>query len=298
MTFRSDAGLADAEPRAVFARAHGRSLGFAKTLAEIGELAQPIDAPLRVHLFARDPVDPDRTPIDDAPVDAMRDEVLALLGDRALADPSPQLGDRVLDVVIAAGEPSLVGWHVHDHDRSAAPGGGRRIAAPDDAPSRAWSKVEEALVWSGLPLQGGDVVVEIGAAPGGAADALLRRGAEVIGIDPARIDPKVLAHERFRHLGILAERVRTRDLPSRCDWLLLDANVAPHKAMIALGQLLSLRPFRGLLLTLKLNDDGVVADLPQLLARVQELAGPSRMRASQLPSAHREVIVWVDRSAS
>ncbi|HWB79870.1 MAG TPA: hypothetical protein VG755_33125, partial [Nannocystaceae bacterium] len=169
MTFRSDAELADPEPRAVFARAHGRSLGFAKSTAEIVELARPIDAPLRVHVFARDPVDPDRTPIDDAPVDAMRDELLALLGDRALHDPRPQLGDRVLDVVIAAGEPSLIGWHAHDHDRSAAPGGGRRIAAPDDTPSRAFAKLEEALVWSGLPLADGDVVVEIGAAPGGAA---------------------------------------------------------------------------------------------------------------------------------
>jgi 23S rRNA (cytidine2498-2'-O)-methyltransferase len=298
MTFKSsDEARDDPEPRAVFARAHGRSLGFAGGTVQMAELAAKLEGPLRVHVFARDPVDPDRTPIDDAPVERTREELLAALGDRVLEDPRPDVGDRVLDVVLApADEPALVGWHVHDPDRSPAPGGGHRIAAPDDAPSRAWSKLEEALVWSGLPLEADDVVVEIGAAPGGAAAALLQRGAEVIGIDPARIDARVLGHPRFRYLGILAERVRTRDLPERCDWLLLDANVAPHKAMVALGQLLSLRQFRGLLLTLKLNDEGVVNDLPQLLARVHELAGPSRMRASQLPSAHREVIVWVDRT--
>ncbi|MFO0634461.1 MAG: SAM-dependent methyltransferase [Nannocystaceae bacterium] len=65
----------------------------------------------------------------------------------------------------------------------------RRAAAAWDALTRAWAKLEEALAWSRLPLREGDVVVEIGAAPGGAALALLQRGAEVaIGIDPARMD--------------------------------------------------------------------------------------------------------------
>lgn len=302
-TFRCDGPTDDPEPRAVFARAHGRSLGFAKDLDEVARLAEPLAPPFRLHVFARDPVDPDETPIDDAPVEGVRAELLARLGDRVLTDERPEPGDRVLDVVVpppGSNDAMLVGWHVHDHRRSPAPGGGRRLPTPDDAPSRAWTKLEEALVWSDMPLAEGDVVVEIGAAPGGAAGALLQRGATVIGIDPARIDPRVLAHPHFRHLGILGERVRTRDLPARCDWLLLDANVAPHRSLIALGQLISLRraELRGLLLTLKLNDDGVVDDLPELLARVQELAGPSLVRASQLPSAHREVIVWVDRRAS
>lgn len=298
-TFRSDAALAEPEPRAVFARSSGHSLGFAKDAARVRELAEGLEGPLRVHVYARDPVDPDRTPIDDSTAARWRAEVLAALGERALDGELAQPGERVLDVVVSPpglDEPALVGWHVHDDTRSAAPGGGKRLPLPEEAPSRAWVKLEEALVWSGLPLREDDVVVEIGAAPGGAAAALLRRGAHVIGIDPARIDARVMAHERFVHLGILAERVRTRDLPEHCDWLLLDANVAPHRAMVALGQLISLRrgSLRGLLLTFKLNDDGVVAELPQLFDRVKELAGTDRLRASQLPSAHSEVIVWVD----
>ncbi len=300
---RTDAELAQPEPVSPFVRASGHSLGFADSAADVAALAASLQQPLRVHVFARDPADPDRDPEDPEAVARARAEILAALGDAALPDPRAQPGEVVLDVVLpppGLRDRMLVGWHRHDARRGDAPGGVRRVPLPPDVPSRAWAKLEEALAWSRLPLREGDVVVEIGAAPGGAALALLQRGAEVIGIDPARMDPRVMAYGergRFRHLGIHAERVRTADLPQRVDWLVLDANVSPHRAMTAVTHLLALRgrSIRGLLLTLKLNDDGVVDDLPQLLARVAEIAGVETLRVTQLPSAHQEVVVWAAR---
>jgi len=206
--------------------------------------------------------------------------------------------DVVLPPVELATDPIVVGWHVHRPPRVRTPGGVVRVPLPADVPSRAYVKLEEALAWSGAPVQAGDVAVEIGAAPGGAALALLRRDLDVIAIDPARLDPRVGelgGRGQLRHLRVLAERVRTRDLPDRVDWLLLDANVAPHRALVGVEHLLAMRraSLRGLLLTLKLNDEGVVRDLPQLMARIAKITGGAPVRATQLPSAHREVVVWV-----
>jgi 23S rRNA (cytidine2498-2'-O)-methyltransferase len=300
VTMRTDAlppGLDVPEPKAIFARASGRSLGFADGPDKIVELALALVtertlggvAPrFRVHVFARDPADPDETPEDLEGTAALRAELMTRLAAHAYPRELAEPGDLVLDVVRpppGLADPILVGWHLHDAWRGAAPGGVRRVPVPDDVPSRAYSKLEEALGWSGLPLHTGDVVVEIGSAPGGAAMSLLRRGANVIGIDPARMDPRVLgwrgAEGSFRHLGIHAERVRTRDLPAQVDWLVLDANVAPHRAMIGLKHLMTLRggTIRGLLLTLKLNDAGVIEDLPKLFDELREIAGVTTLRA-------------------
>lgn len=302
VTFRSEAPPDEAEPLvAVFARSTGISIGFAKDVDEVllrYETAG-LAAPVRVHVFARDPRDEEHW----LDADARPAEWTRVLGERlasrahagVLAEP----GDLVLDVVlpqVELADPVLVGWHVHRPPRRPTPGGVVRVAVPDGVPSRAYVKLEEALAWSGAPMREGDVALEIGAAPGGAAFALLRRGLDVIAIDPAHLDERVVAHgDRVRHLRVLAERVRTRDLPTRVDWLLLDANLAPHRALVAVEHLLALRrdSVRGLLLTLKLNDDGVVRDLPELLARIAKIAGGAPVRATQLPSAHREVVAWV-----
>ncbi len=309
ITMRTDAeDLAEGpEPRAIFARSTGRSLGFAETLDRVVELAGTVPehpGRVRVHVFARDTNDPDTQPDDPETVARWRVDILDRLGAQAWDPEEAAIGDIVLDVVLpppGLSDPMLVGWHVHDAGRGVAPGGVRRVPVPDDVPSRAYAKLEEALGWSGMPLRPGDVVVEIGSAPGGAAMSLLRRGAHVIGIDPARMDPRVLGWRgtegSFRHLGIHAERVRTRDLPAQVDWLVLDANVAPHRALVGLKHLMSLRggTLRGLLLTLKLNDGGVVEDLPALFAEIRALAGVDTLRATQLPSAHQEVVVWAER---
>ena len=68
-------------------------------------------------------------------------------------------------------------------------GGVPRIAPPEEMVSRAYLKMAEALEWSAIPLARGEVCVELGCSPGGAAQALLERGLFVIGIDPAEVDP-------------------------------------------------------------------------------------------------------------
>ncbi|MFO0574504.1 MAG: SAM-dependent methyltransferase [Polyangia bacterium] len=311
LTWKCEPAVAPDEAlAAVFVRAYGVSLGRAGDAAELaallrrtpGLLEAAAGSPLRLHVFERDRAKPG----DEAPGDsygpfaaAVRKQLLAALPAGLLGpEPTPRLGDLVLDVVVAApgaagdAEPWLVGLHTHGPGRSVHPGGRVPLQLPPDAPSRAWLKLEEGLVLSGLPLRPGEVAVEIGSAPGGASWALLQRGLRVIGVDPGEMAESVLRHPRFTHLKQTLGELRREQLPRRVDWLLLDVNLAPQVALHQVRRVVStLRDtLRGALLTLKLNDWQLAAQVPQLLARVQAM-GFVDVQARQLATNRQELCV-------
>ncbi|MFV8751674.1 SAM-dependent methyltransferase [Nannocystaceae bacterium ST9] len=287
-----------------FARAWGFTLGRASTIDEVLGLAAALEpGPLRLHVFERE-LD---VPIEDQAPRAERASIvraglLAAAPERWRPEPRAALGELVLDVIVPHGrepdEPWLVGWHRHSPEHGPDPGGVDYLPPPAESPSRAWSKLEEALRWAELAPRAGELALEIGAAPGGAAFALLERGLAVTGIDPGPIAPQVVRHRSgFTHLRKpFAELERDR-LPRRFAWLLLDVNLAPTIGLRYVEDLLrstGARP-RGALLTLKLNDDEVAASLPRLHARLAALAGErGRVRVTQLPSHRSEVVAILD----
>jgi 23S rRNA (cytidine2498-2'-O)-methyltransferase len=307
VTFKSPVPLGeDATLPAVFVRAFGLSIGPAESATQAVEMflkTCPAGQPVRLHVWERDVAKPGEEPegfvygpraaaAREALIAAWpKDQVPLLPGERA------EPGDRVLDVVLAEGEPWWLGRHVHGPGHSPFPGGRIAIDMPADAPSRAYRKLEEALIWSGAPVQAGDVAVEIGSAPGGASYALLRRGVTVYGIDPALMDPVVLdyhgpAGNRFVHLHRPMSLVQRGDLPQALHWVLMDVNLAPQVALIT-ARRLAARPRQallGVLLTLKLDDWRAVRHIPKLLASISAM-GMDEVKATQLPSNRMEVFV-------
>ena len=298
VTWRSSAPLPPSFALgAVFARAWGISLG------PLGALP----AAPRLHVFERDVARPGEEPPGHVPgaraaaVEArLRAEASFRDGRRA------RPGELVLDVIVApeGDEPPWLGAHVHGGERSPWPGGAWPVEVPPAAPSRAYRKLEEALAWSRAPLRRGDVAVEIGSAPGGASYALLRRGLEVIGVDPGEMAPAVLGFEgrsgnRFRHLPISVGALRREALPARVHWLLLDVNLAPQVALHNVRRLVAAlrRGLRGVLFTLKLNDWRMAREVPDLLARISAM-GLVGVRATQLPSNRQEIFVYAETIAS
>ncbi len=172
-------------------------------------------------------------------------------------------GDRVLDVVLIDPSQWAIGWHeVPRLSGTAAakmiaktwPGGVQPLQPSGPVLSRAYFKAAEAIAWSGLEMQSGDLAVEVGSAPGGSCGLLLERGLRVLGIDPAEMDPEILGHHNFRHI-----RARAGDLP-RSDyqgakWLLVDSNVRPDQTLTTVQQIVTHREatIEGMLLTLKLG---------------------------------------------
>jgi 23S rRNA (cytidine2498-2'-O)-methyltransferase len=302
-TFKLDPAVAD-EPISSFARAHGRSLGRAKTAEDALALADTLPAaPLvRLHVFERDPDRPadERDPaIAGTRATALDAAVRAAAPGRFAESTEAQAGDLVLDLIVApAEEPDdgiFVGWHRHDATRGPFPGGVPHVTIPSHAPSRAWAKIEEAIRWSGLVPKPGEVAVEIGSAPGGASLALLERGLHVHGVDPGAMDPRVLAHRLFTHHAVPAAEVAKKDLPRTYEWLASDVNLAPMIALKYVERFVALAHggLRGAFITLKLNDDGVFEALPRLATRIAKL-GAARVRYTQLPSHRSEIVAILE----
>jgi 23S rRNA (cytidine2498-2'-O)-methyltransferase len=305
LTFKLPVGRAvprDFKLRSVFARTQGLSLGSV-TVHSVEEGAgavwrladqRPYEA---LHVWQRDmaPVgyrgfEPHITPTALAAEEAIA-QCAASSGARPLARVA-EPGQLVLDCVLVEPHQWWAGSHrAADDDDSCYAGGLRGTAAPDEAVSRAYVKMEEALGWSRLPIQAGQVFAEIGCSPGGASECLLDRGLTVLGIDPAQVDPRVLAHPNFKHLKMRGADVRRREFRG-VTWLAADMNVAPRYTLDTVEAIVthpSVR-VRGLLLTLKLLTWSLAAEIPAYLARVRSW-GYGHVAARQLPHNRREICV-------
>ena len=283
VTFKSPRAVApDDAPGSAFAHVWGRSLGAASDPSAAAVQLAALGA-TRAHVFAREP----ERVTDLAPWQG--------LGRSGPAEP----GELVADIIVgpAAGEPAWLGVHRHDRHHIAGAGGAIPVDVPAEAPSRAYAKIEEAIAWAALPVEAGQVALEIGAAPGGAVLALARRGLEVWGVDTGALAPEVLALPRVYHLALKVGALRWEQLPPRVDWLLVDVNLAPQVALHEVARLMPrlIPTLRGAVVTLKLNDWRFVAELPALVERIRQLGLPE-VRLRHLPSNRREICAVALRS--
>lgn len=202
-------------------------------------------------------------------------------------------GRRVLDVCMVGPEEWWVGWHVSTDTRADWPGGIFPHALPDYAISRGFLKVSEAIAWSGFDLAEGESLVELGCAPGGASQAVLEMGLNVLGIDPADLAPPVARHPRFRHLRMRSKDVKRKDFEG-VDWLYADINLPPTYTLDSVEGILE-HPtvnFRGLLLILKLSDWALLDELPHFIERIHSW-GYANVRVRHLSMNGREICVAV-----
>jgi len=209
-------------------------------------------------------------------------------GGNAVAGNAP--GARILDCVVDEADRWWVGWHRVGVPPSGWPGGIHPRPLPPEAVSRAWLKLDEALAVFMLAPAAGERAIELGSAPGGACQRLLETGLDVVGIDPAAMDPRVAGHPRCTHW-----RMRARDVKQRlfrgCDWLVTDMNIDPRSTLEALGRIVTtpgVRP-RGIVATLKIPDWSRAAELPDWLDAFRGWGYEPRAR--QLSSGGREVCV-------
>lgn len=272
----------------LFAQVSGESLGMAENAREVAALVADLPQLPVLHVFPREvPEDgvPDETW---ARVDAVTQELRAVL---KLAEAAPlRPAQTVLDVIVGGeGEPMLVGLHQYQPGDFKDPGGLSRLRLPPEAPSRAWLKMEQALAWLGVEndLQG-KVILELGSSPGGSSWSLLSRGATVYGVDTGAMDERVLAHPQFHHLRISAGDLLPKMLPDQVDILASDMNLEPRLVCQCVEKFCSRLPPLGLILTLKINSPKVEAELPALIQKVRHWA-PGTVYARQLPSNRREV---------
>ena len=282
--------------------------GPAATAARVALAGFP-DEPLRLHVWERDRWQPGHEPpgfVYGPAAEPVRAAIAAawLVASARRLPPlaegeAAEVGELVLDVILGEeGEPWLVGLRRRSARDVPFPGGRIPVPRPEHVPSRAYFKLEEALVWSRAPVWAGDVAVELGSAPGGASWALLQRGVEVHGIDNAEMDPRVLDYRgpggnRFTHHQCLMGQVQRHDLPRTLHWVLCDVNLAPQVAFQTIRRMVA-RPRRalcGVLLTLKLDTWKAMRHLPRWRTQMEAM-GMVEVDITQLPSNRLELFAY------
>jgi len=296
-------GFSPPRTLSTFARVSGISLGLCKEISELVDHSRQLDSrPLRLHVFPR------ITPEDGVEAATwQRIDTIAAEINRALLEAGIPIetrlpyaaGDWILDVIVgeSADEPLFLGCHEHQSDMHTHPGGLPRIALPADVPSRAWLKLEQALAWRGwdqLDLRG-QTALDLGCAPGGATFALLQRGMNVLGIDTAEMDHRVLALAkaqglRFDHWRTAAGRLNLTALPPSPALLLCDINLAPPEVLPQIARIQEAVQARRLVLTVKLNTPALEDRAHEFIDAIRDWA-PAPVFATQLAANRREICV-------
>ncbi len=299
------------------ALAWGLSIGTLKEVRELHTLLGPgllegaaaEDLRPCLHVFERPgkrPVDEEDASVRGRHAHAVRDSILSAYPATFDGSPHARLGQLVVDIITPhASEPSeapFVGVHRHHGLRGPMPGGCAPAVAPAYAPSRAYAKIVEAIAFAALDVRSGETALEIGCAPGGAVLALLERGLDVVGIDPGEMAavlqsefPTAGRRGRLTHLKKPAAEVLRDELPQAVHWIALDVNMAPMAALKYVERFAAIfrSTLRGVILTLKIHDDGVLEALPGLRERIRKL-GLDWVAITQLPS-HRHEVVAIGR---
>lgn len=289
-------GVPKGLPRGVFVRTAAWSLGMVKDEDFSTNVQKLLDVVVNsgtkeafdhLHVWPRD-----RVPVGKFGFEPGVDEISRVVGEgiaaalrerrlvRGELNRVAQAGERVLDVVLIDPAQWAIGWHEVPQLSGVAaakmiarswPGGVQPVDPPGEVISRAYYKAAEAIAWSGLEMQPGDLAVEVGSSPGGACGYLLEQGFHVLGIDPAEMDPEILAHPNYRHIT-----ARAGDLPRSnfrgAKWLLVDSNVRPDQTLTTVEQIVTHREstIEGMLLTLKLGSIEHADRIPGWIKRVRQ----------------------------
>jgi hypothetical protein len=173
------------------------------------------------------------------------------------------------------------------------PGGVPPLVLPADAPSRAWLKLEEMLLWSRWSPHD-CTVLELGSAPGGASWALLNHGATLFGLDLARMDETCLSHPRYQHLAMSVRDLRKKHLPERLDALFCDLGLKPVEAVPQLRTIGQWYPsISRLYYTLKMGEGQTEEQLDGWREQIAKMG--FRVSSTHLPSNRMEILVYGER---
>ncbi len=212
----------------------------------------------------------------------------------------PNVGDHVGTVVQLGETEFWAGMHVHREGLSPYPAGDSGVEMPEEAPSRAWLKLEEAARFWGLEFGADDIVVELGCSPGGVVLALMNRGAAVIGVDPAKMAGVVTKRAIevresapsgggwFYHCRKPAALVSKRDLGEGVTWFMSDMNQSVEVVLKECERFKKMSPsIQGVLITLKMTQLENVAEKERWFSALRKM-GFESVRLQQLSVNHRE----------
>ena len=290
-----------------FARTFGSSIQSMRIddmVAQIDELCQDksvselLEQAEHLHVFQRDTNIPGSRGFEPGPSVLAHEignrfcERWKLKGGDLRLNASAKPNDLVFDIVLVEPDHWFIGYHFAQTRFQRWPGGSPRIDFSVDVASRAYYKLTEALLWSGLKINPGDFCAEVGASPGGACQALLEKEAKVIAIDPAELDKEIANHPNLTYIRGRGKEVKKKELQN-VRWLFSDMNVSPNYTLDTIEDIVTnqhCQRIRGLILTLKITDWKLVEEIPAWKQRVTQW-GFQLVKTRQLAFNRKEILL-------
>lgn len=173
------------------------------------------------------------------------------------------------------------------------PGGLHRMAFDNNAPSRSFLKVEEALDLMGEKPQPGQTVIDLGAAPGGWSYAFLKRGCHVTAVDngPIKIKDPEQFEGKLVHLKQDGVTFEPEPALVPVDWLVSDMLVAAGTNIGMLRKWFANRRMRKFIVNIKLPQVHPYPALKPVEEFFESLTGV-RHQIRQLYHDRREVTAF------
>jgi 23S rRNA (cytidine2498-2'-O)-methyltransferase len=205
-----------------------------------------------------------------------------------------KVGEKVMLIMMVGENEFWLGEYILKSTHFQTPGEVSSIEQRQ-VPSRAYYKLAEAFEAFDLPFDNHEKVLELGSSPGGASLFLLEQDMYVLGVDPAEMDPGVLKHINFKHIKKPFETLIEQNFKGDIDWIVSDINLPPGVVTKEVDRLLEFLEPRGMVLTLKLNQDRFLRMLKPLVESYKK-KGFKRVELKYLPSHRQEIALIALRS--
>ena len=249
------------------------------------------DSANRVHIWQRDSLLPGKNGFEPGVSELSKAIGAQIDAKSKRTDPVNQYAaadDLVMDIIMVEPDQWWLGFHYAVTPAGRWPGGAPTFDVSKEVFSRAYFKLKEALLWSGIKINSSDVCAEIGSAPGGACQFLLEHDCQVIGIDSAEMEDELLENPKFTHIRRRSFEVKKKDFKP-VNWLVADMNLDPNGTLETVASICGYEGvhLKGMVLTLKLSDWTYIPQISEMMKRVREL-GFQVVKARQLAFNRRE----------
>ena len=284
-----------------FARTYGWSVGSFKVTdarSQITELCENewLVKADHLHVFERDTDLPGSRGFEPGATvlaNEVGQQVVANLEGSGITKPlnrSAKPDELVFDIAMVDPDQWFVGYHYAQTKFQRWPGGVPKIDTSTEVVSRAYYKLLEAMLWSGIQINAGDCCAEIGASPGGGCQLMLEKEAKVIAVDPAEMQPEIVAHPNLTYIRGRGREIRKKDLKD-VRWLVCDINAVPNFTLDAVADIVTnqnCQRIRGIILTMKITDWKLAQGIEEWKKRVREF-GFQVVKTRQLAFSRKEI---------
>lgn len=141
-------------------------------------------------------------------------------------------GKHVLNIISLSENEIWFGVHKVAKGITRFPNAKVEIKVPDSVPSIGYQKLAEIVELYALKFDSRDSWLDFGCSPGGSSAYLLSTGANVWGIDTAKVDDSIMSHMSFNFIKSSVQDLSQEKLPdSAIHWVHADLNLNPNQAI-------------------------------------------------------------------